>query len=90
MKYYRHQILPYQQKHLNIIDCFLKLRQKLNKPADSHQSLAEYYYLLGLTHEAIKQLQISLKTPKIDFYLTSRLEARLKEFKNELHLLNPN
>ena len=63
---------------------------KLNKPADSHQSLAEYYYLLGLTHEAIKQLQISLNTPKIDFYLTSRLEARLKEFKNELHLLNPN
>ncbi|MCK5385752.1 MAG: M48 family metallopeptidase [Gammaproteobacteria bacterium] len=61
---------------------------KLNKPADSHQSLAEYYYLLGQTHQAIKQLQISLKTPKIDFYLTSRLEARLKEFKNELHQLS--
>lgn len=61
---------------------------KLNKPADSHQSLAEYYYLLGQTHQAIKQIQISLKTPKIDFYLTSRLEARLKEFKNELHQLS--
>ena len=61
---------------------------KLNKPAESHQSLAEYYYLLGQTHQAIKQLQISLKTPKIDFYLTSRLEARLKEFKNELHQLS--
>lgn len=63
---------------------------KLNKPADSHQSLAEHFYLLGQTHEAIKQLEISLKTPKIDFYLTSRLEARLKEFKTELHQLNSN
>lgn len=74
-------------KHYRLLS---EAQAKLNKPADSHQSLAEYYYLLGLTHEAIKQLQISLKTPKIDFYLTSRLEARLKEFKNELHLLNPN
>lgn len=61
---------------------------KLNKTAYSHQSLAEHYYLLGQTHDAIKQLEIGLKTPKIDFYLTSRLEARLKEFKSELHQLN--
>lgn len=63
---------------------------KLNKPANSHQSLAEHYYLLGQTHDAIKQLEIGLKTPKIDFYLTSRLEARLNEFKNELHQLRAN
>lgn len=63
---------------------------KLNRTADSHQSLAEYYYLLGQTHDAIKQLELALKTPKIDFYLTSRLEARLTEFKIELHLLTSN
>lgn len=63
---------------------------KLNKPAYSHQSLAEYYYLLGQTHDAIKQVEIALKIPKIDFYLTSRLEARLKEFKDELQQLNAN
>lgn len=63
---------------------------KLNKPAASHQSLAEHYYLLGQTHEAINQLEISLKIPKIDFYLISRLEARLKEFKTELHQLSSN
>ena len=61
---------------------------KLNKPAYSHQSLAEYYYSLGQTHDAIKQIEIALKVPKIDFYLTSRLEARLKEFKDELHQLS--
>lgn len=63
---------------------------KLNKPANSHQSLAEHYYLLGQTHDAIKQLEIGLKTPKIDFYLTSRLEARLKYFQTELQQLNKN
>lgn len=63
---------------------------KLNEVASSHQSLAEHYYLLGQTHDAIKQLEIGLKTPKINFYLTSRLEARLKEFKNELHQLSRN
>jgi len=57
---------------------------RLNEDASSHLSLAEHYYLLGQTHDAIKQLEIGLKTPKINFYLTSRIEARLKEFKNEL------
>jgi len=63
---------------------------KINQTADSHQSLAEYYYLLGQTHDAIKQLEIALKIPNNNFYLTSRLEARLKEFKDEIILLQAN
>jgi predicted Zn-dependent protease len=63
---------------------------KLNDPVSSHQSLAEYYYLLGQTHDAIKQLEIALKIPKINFYSISRLEARLQEFKNELLQLSTN
>lgn len=65
-------------------------QSKLNMPASSHQSLAEYYYLLGQTHDAIKQLEIGIKTPKIDFYIINRLEARLKEFKQELLQLSTN
>ena len=67
---------------------FSETQAKLNKPAYSHQSLAEHYYLLGQTHEAIKQIEIGLKKPKIDFYLVNSLEARLKVFKNELHQLS--
>lgn len=63
---------------------------KINQIAESHLSLAEYYYLLGQTHDAIKQLEIALKVPKNNFYLTSRLEARLKEFKDEVLLLKSN
>jgi len=61
---------------------------KLNMPAQSHQSLSEHFYLQGRTHDAIKQIEIGLKLSKSDFYLTSRLEARIKKFKQELHDLN--
>ena len=69
---------------------YAETQAKLKRLASSHQSLAEHYYLLGQTHEAIKQLEIGLKVPKIDFYTTSRLEARLKEFKNEVLQLKTN
>ena len=69
---------------------YAETQAKLKKFASSHQSLAEHYYMLGQTHEAIKQLEIGLKVPKIDFYITSRLEARLKEFKDELLQLKSN
>lgn len=89
-----HQILHTQisqsSKTPQLYHLLAEAQAKLNKKANSHQSLAEYYYLLGQTHDAIKQLEIGLKTPKIDFYLTSRLEARLKEFKNELLQLSSN
>jgi len=50
--------------------------------ADSHQSLAEYYYLSGEIHSAIEQLNIALRlTQNKDFYRTSRIEARLKQLK---------
>lgn len=48
--------------------------------ADSHQSLAEHYYLTGETHSAIEQLNIALRlTQNKDFYRASRVEARLKQ-----------
>lgn len=89
-----HKILQAQisssTKTPKLYQLLARTQAKLNKPANSHQSLAEYYYLLGQTHDAIKQIEIGLKIPKVDFYLTSRLEARLKEFKNELHQLSAN
>lgn len=83
-------LLSNSAENPKIYQLLAKTQASLNKPADSHQSLAEYYYLLGQTHDAIKQLEIGLSVPKIDFYLTTRLEARLNEFKNELHELSKN
>ena len=50
--------------------------------ADSHQSLAEHYYLSGETHSAIEQLNIALRlTQNKDFYRASRIDARLKQLR---------
>ncbi len=87
-----HNILQKQISATNtspeVYQLLAQTQAKLNQPASSHQSLAEYYYLLGQTHDAINQLEIGLKVPKIDFYLTSRLEARLHKFKMELQQLS--
>lgn len=89
LKVLQHQItLP--NKTPDTYRMLAETQAKMNQIADSHQSLAEYYYLLGQTHDAIKQLEIALKAPKNNFYLTSRLEARLKEFKDEVMLLESN
>lgn len=53
--------------------------------ADSHQSLAEHYYLMGETHAAIEQLNIALHlTQNKDFYRASRIEARLKQLQTNI------
>ncbi len=80
--------LSSSEKTPELYQLLAQTQAKLNMTASSHQSLAEYYYLLGQTHDAINQLEIGLKTPKIDFYLTNRLEARLQEFKTELQQLS--
>ena len=86
-----YKILQQQVTHSNqtpeLYRMLAETEAKLNKPGYSHQALSEYYYLRGQTHDAIKQVELGLKTPGIDFYLISRLEARLKEFKNELEQL---
>ena len=49
--------------------------------------MGEYYYRIGQTHQAIDQLSLALQNKSLDFYNTSRIEARLSEFKEEIALL---
>ncbi len=56
-------------------------------PIESQQALAEFAYLNGQTQAAIDHLNQALSlTKKDDFYRASRIEARLKEFKQEAAL----
>lgn len=55
----------------------------------AHQALAEYYFLLGETALAVQQLKVAQEklgkdADKKNFYLASRVDARLKEFKSVL------
>ena len=59
----------------------------LGNTANTHIAMGEYYYRIGQTHQAIDQLSLALKNKQLDFYDTSRIEARLSEFQEELALL---
>ncbi len=55
----------------------------LKKPAESHRYLAEYYYSVGNTENAILQIQLAKKANNINFYLLSILNNRLSLFMEE-------
>ena len=59
----------------------------LGHSANTHVAMGEYYYRIGQTHQAIDQLSLALQNKSLDFYNTSRIEARLSEFKEEIALL---
>lgn len=54
-----------------------------NLPA-SREAVAEYLYLTGETHTAISELRKALKLTGVDFYASSRMDARIKEWEAEL------
>ncbi len=45
-------------------------------PVEAHLSMAEYHYLNGQTHSAIRQLDQALQLPNLSFYQSSKIEAR--------------
>ena len=60
--------------------------QKLGRTLESRADLAEHYYRSGLLGQAIEQLRRASREPKegTDFYVASRIEARLEELEAEL------
>lgn len=61
--------------------------KETNRTMESHEYLAEYYYLNGSTESATLQLEIALREKGLNFYDQSRLESRLKLLKEELEAL---
>ena len=57
--------------------------RQLGKTANSRLALAEYYYRTGELDAAIHQLELSVNEPGGDFYVQSRIEARLQELERE-------
>lgn len=53
-------------------------------PAEAYQSMSEYHYLNGQTSSAIQQLEQALRLPDLDFYASSKIEARLQVLKQLL------
>jgi predicted Zn-dependent protease len=55
----------------------------LKQPAESHRYLAEYYYAVGHTQDAIAQIKLAQKSKGLNFQLSSILAERLNFFLSE-------
>ena len=51
---------------------------------EAYQYQAEWYYLHGQLEAAVRQLEIALNQPDLDYYRNARLAARLQEYRAEL------
>lgn len=71
----RHQSRPEPSLYLLLA----KAATGMGRQADAHEYMAENYYLNGQTHAAVEQLTLANKTPGLDFYQSSRIEARLQQ-----------
>ncbi len=60
--------------------------KKAGFPVDSYRAMAEYYYLEGLTREAIRQLRNALETKEVTPYDAAGIRARLKLFEEHAAL----
>ena len=58
--------------------------QMTGAKTEAHLALAENYYLIGKTQLAIEQLKQALRQNDLNFYLASRIEARLNELREVL------
>lgn len=58
------------------------------KVPESHQALAEHYYLNGNPNAAIEQLQLAGRNAGNNFYLQSSVEARIQAIREEVALLS--
>ena len=85
----------------NILDIFLRdttsqpvlykylsrIESELGNRAATHDALAQYYYSIGQTHQALNQIDLALKVPNLDFYSESRLSARKTQLQAEIKVL---
>jgi predicted Zn-dependent protease len=62
----------------------------LNQPAESHRYLAEYYYAMGQTQDAILQIRLAQESKGLNFQLSSILSERLNFFLYQEQLARQN
>jgi len=65
---------------------YARASEKSKNIGDAYFHLAEYYYLNGSTETAIDHLTRASKLPEMDYYLRSRIDARLKQYQAMLQL----
>ena len=68
----------------NVYDLLSIAYGQVNNPVRGFQYKAEYFYSLGLTKDAIIQLEQALRAANNNFYLSSQIENRINQLQAEL------
>ena len=74
---------PETQKLPIYWELMAQVYSNLNQPAESHRYLAEYYYAMGQTKDAILQIRLAQESKGLNFQLSSILSERLTFFLNQ-------
>lgn len=69
----------------NVLDLLSVAYGQVNDPVKGFQYRAEYLYSLGLTKDAIIQLEQALRAANNNFYLSSKIENRINQLRAELN-----
>jgi predicted Zn-dependent protease len=56
----------------------------MDREAQMHGAMSQYYFLNGFTKQAIQQLQLAKREPGLTDYETARIQSRLDELKELL------
>ncbi len=69
----------------NVYDLLSIAYGQVDNPVRGFQYRAEYFFSLGLTKDAIIQLEQALRAANNNFYLSSQIENRIQQFRAELN-----
>jgi beta-barrel assembly-enhancing protease len=52
----------------------------------THTAMSQYYFLNGYTNQAIEQLKLAEKSPRVSSYEIARIQARISDLEEVLEL----
>jgi len=67
-----------------LLELMARASQAMGQPIETHEYMAEKYFISGDTEAAVLQLEIALRDPRLNDYESARLGSRLKALKREL------
>jgi predicted Zn-dependent protease len=73
------EYLRFNQDDTGIYKLYAEAASKTGHRGEAHLYLAEYYFANGLVGNAINQLKQGIRIKNLNYYIASRLNARLRE-----------
>lgn len=74
--------------HMDAWEWQAQIYNQLGRDTESHMALAEFYWRLGASGDAMRQLRIARQHGDLDSYTSARISSRLKEMQEQARELD--